>query len=188
MTYAGFWQRLGAYCLDFLILLPLMAIAYIGDSWSRFFQIYWFLPGLVLGVWYDVYLVARYGGTPGKLVLDMRIAMVDGSPVTPKAAFLRYLVLFVLIQLSAIALIIGTLKMTDQEWLSLEYMARTTRLVEAAPSWYQGLTLLINVWIWSEFVTLLFNKKRRAIHDFIAGTVVLKGRRPNPLYMDSSRQ
>ena len=29
------------------------------------------------------------------------------------------------------------------------------------------------IWIWSEFVVLLFNRRKRAIHDFIAGTVVI---------------
>jgi len=28
-------------------------------------------------------------------------------------------------------------------------------------------------WFWAEVVTMLFNKKRRAVHDFIAGSVVI---------------
>jgi uncharacterized RDD family membrane protein YckC len=32
---------------------------------------------------------------------------------------------------------------------------------------------LSNLWFWSEVIVLLFNKKRRALHDFIAGTVVV---------------
>ena len=30
------------------------------------------------------------------------------------------------------------------------------------------------MWSFAEFVTMLFNKKRRAIHDYIAGTVVVR--------------
>jgi len=26
-----------------------------------------------------------------------------------------------------------------------------------------------NIWIWGEVIVLLFNEKRRAIHDFMAG-------------------
>ena len=179
MAYAGFWQRFGAFWVDFVILLPLAGIVYAGDAQSRFFQIYWFIPGLLFGLWYHIYLVVRYGGTPGKLILNMRIAMVDGSPVTPTGAFLRYAVLLLLAELAAIALIMASLRMTDEEWFSLGYMARANRMVEMAPSWYYTITVLMQIWIWSEFITMLFNKKRRAIHDFIAGTVVLKGRRPN---------
>lgn len=40
------------------------------------------------------------------------------------------------------------------------------------PGWYKIVNILMNVWIWSEFIVILTNKKRRAIHDFIAGTVV----------------
>jgi uncharacterized RDD family membrane protein YckC len=57
-------------------------------------------------------------------------------------------------------------------------MARAERMAVTAPPWYRAVTVLMQVWIWSEFVTMLFNKKRRAIHDFMAGTVVIKGRRP----------
>lgn len=39
-----------------------------------------------------------------------------------------------------------------------------------------SILLVITIFIWAllEIITLLFNKKRRALHDFIAGTVVLK--------------
>ena len=29
------------------------------------------------------------------------------------------------------------------------------------------------VWVWSEVIVMLFNEKRRALHDFIAGTAVI---------------
>ena len=35
------------------------------------------------------------------------------------------------------------------------------------------LNIAFNIWIWSEFFVLLLNKRRRAIHDFIAETVVI---------------
>jgi uncharacterized RDD family membrane protein YckC len=181
MTYAGFWQRFGAFWVDLVVLLPLTGLAYVWGEYSRLYQIYWLLPGIVFGLWYHVYLVVRFGGTPGKLILNMRVAMVDGSPVTPKAALLRYSVLLLLTGLMAIALIMAVLRMTDEEYFSLGYMARAARMVEMAPPWYQLVNMLMQIWIWSEFITMLFNKKRRAIHDFMAGTVVLKGRRPNPL-------
>jgi uncharacterized RDD family membrane protein YckC len=34
----------------------------------------------------------------------------------------------------------------------------------------------MQIWIWGEFVTMLFNKKRRAVHDYMAGTVVIMHR------------
>ena len=179
LVYAGFWRRFGAFWIDFLVFLPIMGIAYYFGEKARLFQLYWFIPGLLIGLWYYVYLVARYGGTPGKLLLDMRIAMTDGSPATTNAAALRYSVMFVLSILSSLALLLAVLKMTDDEYFSLAYLARSQRMVELAPPWYQTVNILMQIWIWGEFVTMLLNKKRRAIHDFMAGTVVIKRRLPN---------
>jgi len=45
--------------------------------------------------------------------------------------------------------------------------------VEATPWWYQPNHIANQVWIWSEFIVMMTNQKRRALLDFIAGTVVL---------------
>ena len=174
LVYAGFWRRFGAFWIDFLVFLPLFPIVYFGESLTRLFQLFWFLPGLLIGLWFHVYLVQRYGGTPGKLLLRMRITMVDGSPVTTRAAFLRYVVLFVLAELMVLGNIVATFRMSDAEFFSLGLMERTERLAQLAPAWYGLVNVLMQIWIWSEFVTMLFNKKRRAIHDLMAGTVVIK--------------
>jgi uncharacterized RDD family membrane protein YckC len=174
LRYATFWQRFLAYWIDVLVFLPLSGIMYFLAEQSRFFYMYWFIPGLLVGLFFHVYLVKRYGGTPGKLLLKTRIALVDGSPVTTNAAGLRYAVLFVLSALSSVALILSTLSMTDQMYFSLGYVARAQKMVELAPGWYSTVSVLLQIWIWSEFITMLFNKKRRAVHDFIAGTVVVR--------------
>ena len=47
------------------------------------------------------------------------------------------------------------------------------------PNWYQSVNIIASIWIWSEFIIMLTNKKRRALHDFMAGTVVIRSRMPN---------
>ncbi|MEY4561949.1 MAG: hypothetical protein RLZZ618_1226 [Pseudomonadota bacterium] len=174
LVYAGFWRRFGAFWIDALIFLPVMAIAYILSEKTRFFYAYWFIPSLALGLFFHVYLVTRFGGTPGKLALNTRIALVDGSAVTAKAAFIRHAVQFVLSTLTSVALVLGSMAMTDDRYFSLGYVARVQEITANAPFWYATVTLLTQLWIWSEFVSMLFNKKRRAIHDFMAGTVVVR--------------
>lgn len=173
MIYAGFWRRFGAYWIDVFVMIPLIGIVYFCGEKSRLFQLYWFIPCLLIGIGFHVYLVKRFGGTPGKLLLNMRIAMLDGSPVTLKAASLRYSVLFILSFLSSLALLLSVLSMTDELYFSLGYIERSQKILELAPSWYRLVSILLQVWIWSEFISMLFNKQRRAIHDFIAGTVVV---------------
>jgi hypothetical protein len=45
------------------------------------------------------------------------------------------------------------------------------------PSFALATLLLISasaLWFWAEFITMLTNRKRRAVHDFIAGSVVVR--------------
>ena len=173
LVYAGFWRRFGAYWIDVAIFLPLGWLTYVLGEMSRLFHAYWFVPSLLIGLAFHVYLVKRYGGTPGKLILKMRIAMVDGASVTTRAAFLRYSVLFLLTALSSLAMVKGALAMGDAYYLSLSYMEKVRVIVARAPAWYPIVTLLIQVWVLGEFVTMMFNHRRRAVHDYMAGTVVV---------------
>ncbi len=176
MEYAGFWRRFGAFWIDGIVFLPVTGIFYLAQEHFRLAELYLLAPMLAVSIWFQIYLVAKYGGTPGKILLKIRIVMVDGSPATMKAAILRYAILLILSLLSQTAYIMAVLKMTDTEYHALSFMPRTLRLHELAPSWLPVVDALLQIWIWGEFITLLFNKKRRAVHDFIAGTVVIKKR------------
>lgn len=174
MQYGGFWRRFGAYWIDVAIWLPLSLVVVWLSSTSRYFYLLNLIPGVAIGIWYNVYLVKRYGGTPGKLLLKLRIAKVDGTPIGVKEAFLRYAVFFGLTTLTSVAVALAALKMSDVEYLSLAFKNRGLALIDKAPAWYGLTDMLLQIWIWSEFVALLTNKQRRALHDFMAGTVVLQ--------------
>jgi uncharacterized RDD family membrane protein YckC len=174
MNYGGFWRRFGAYWLDVIILLPLIFVTLWLSTRSKYFYAWYFLPGSLITLWYHVYLVRRFGGTPGKLLMKLRICKVDGQSVGYKEAALRYLVLLILSSVQSIAVIISALHMTDATYVSLGFMARSQALVAGAPSWYRPVNVALQVWIWSEFLVLLTNKKRRELHDFMAGTVVIR--------------
>jgi uncharacterized RDD family membrane protein YckC len=173
LKYAGFWRRFGAFWLDALILLPLSFLTLWFDGRYRLFQLYYVVPGFIIAVLYSVYLVKQYGGTPGKIIAGLRIVKVDGSPIGYREAILRFLPEFLLAEATSLALILATLQVGDSEYTSLGFMKRSVLLVSLAPAWYKPVQYLQTVWVWSEFIVLLTNKKRRAIHDFIAGTVVI---------------
>tara|TARA_B110000467_G_C17971381_1_gene290323 strand:- start:68 stop:601 length:534 start_codon:yes stop_codon:yes gene_type:complete len=174
MEYAGFWKRFGAYWIDVLCFVPIIAFGFWGNEQSRLFSLYNFVPGLLVAVLFHVYLVKKYGGTPGKLVLKIKITKLDGSGVTYKEAVLRYSVLFVLSFCSTLALILPSFKMTDTLYFSMNWQERALYASEHAPQWNIIVTILITIWVWSEFIVMLTNKKKRALHDFMAGTVVIK--------------
>lgn len=174
MIYGGFWKRFGAFWIDFLCFLPLIGITLWLNSEYRLFHLWYYIPSHLIGLWFYVYLVKQHGGTPGKLLLRLKIVKLDGTPVGYKEALLRYSVLFVLSAASGAAIVLGTLSMSDTEYFSLGWQERALRQTELAPFWYVWVTALMNVWIWGEFVVILTNKKRRALHDFMAGTVVVQ--------------
>lgn len=172
--YAGFWIRVGAYLVDFLIMIPYVALSLFLSSQFLSYFVHAFIPGIFFAFFYHVYLVERFGGTPGKLALNIRIKMLDGSDVTRKAAVLRYLPLFVLSTLSSLAFVMGASLIREETYHSLGYLDKNRLIVELAPKWYGIVNTLMQIWILAEFVTLLFNKSRRSVHDFIAGTIVVK--------------
>lgn len=174
MEYAGFWRRFGAYWIDFIVLLPLMAIGVFGTNLSRWFQPIWLIPGTIIGLWFSVYLVIRHGGTPGKLLMGTRIVMEDGSAVTTRAALVRHSVLFALSFLTSAALAYAAAIAPDEPYHSLTFVQKSMLLTELAPSWYGAVNVLLQVWVWSEFIAILCNKKKKALHDYMAGTVVVR--------------
>src|SRR5581483_6427069 len=107
-------------------------LSFWGNSKYRLFDLYYFLPGSLFGLFYSVYLVRRFGGTPGKLMVGLRIRKLDGEPVGYREALFRYLPDFVLCMLMSIALLVPTFHMSDAEYHSLAFMERAKRMVELA--------------------------------------------------------
>ena len=175
-VYGGFWRRFAALFLDGLAFSPLAALFIWADGRTRFSQLYFLLPNIMLSLFYSVYLVQRFGGTPGKLIMDLRITKLDGSRVGFREAALRCLPSFVFAECLAFGSIYASLHMTDIENQGLSFMARAARRTELAPQWSRACDFTNNIWTWSEFVVLLTNKKKRALHDFLAGTVVVRNR------------
>ena len=179
MLYAGFWKRFFSYWLDLIVMIPIIALSFWGNEQSRLFHLYYLLPSLAFSIWFHVYLVKRFGGTPGKLLMGIKIAKLDGSAAGYKEASLRYSVLFVISILSSVPIVMVSLGMTDAEYFSMGWQERTAAMVERAPFWYGYVSISMNIWVWGEFIVMFTNKKRRAVHDFIAGTVVIQKSVPN---------
>jgi uncharacterized RDD family membrane protein YckC len=175
-VYAGFWPRLGAMLIDFLVWLPVVPLSMWAERQYRLFQVYSAVPLLVLSALYSMYLVARFGGTPGKLLLRLRITELDGRPVTARAAIVRHLPELTLSTLSTAALCMPLLAMSDAQYAEVASTIydRTLYLRAHAPTWYRPVDVAGAIWMWGELLVLLTNHKRRALHDFLAGTVVVR--------------
>jgi uncharacterized RDD family membrane protein YckC len=94
LNYAGFWIRFGAKMIDFVILWvvemvfllalsPAFGFRFLNPSPQpnfRFLIAYPFLMAFSFG--YSVYFVGKYGATPGKMALGLKIISSTGQPVT----------------------------------------------------------------------------------------------------------
>lgn len=172
MTYAGFWKRFAASVIDFFVLL-LPAIFLI---WLQIFsRPLAFLAQFLLtfiGHIYDIYFHGRYGQTIGKRCLNIRVVSLDGSPVSWKQALLRSSVGLALSILSMLSVMVALYRIPGEGFSLLGWSELTNKQEQLAP-YNRELYILMQVWTWSEIIVVLFNRKRRALHDFIAGTVVI---------------
>jgi uncharacterized RDD family membrane protein YckC len=181
--YAGFWARFASFILDALIMLPLIFfILYLNGLGKNIF-FYTLIPNLLFGLWYHIYLPKKYGGTPGKLIVGMKIIKLNGESIDWKEAILRHSVLLALTLFSIVMMTSCLISADETTFNSLGWLKRSEYLMTLSPMFFLIYTWVSNIWIYSEFIVLLTNKRKRAIHDYIAGTVIVKAR-----YIDEIRE
>jgi uncharacterized RDD family membrane protein YckC len=172
--YGGFWTRLGSLLLDLIILLPYIFILQYINGLNKNAYYYTFIPGLIVQFWFNIYLVKKYGGTPGKLIVGIKILKLDGTDVTWREAVLRQSIAFVL-TIFASCMTIYALSLADGAYFErLSWIQKQQYLLSLTPLLVKIYTWTNNCWVYSEFFVLLFNKRKRALHDFIADTVIIK--------------
>jgi len=169
----GFWLRVGAKIIDFLVLSPILGLTYWLSSLSRSFYLWSVIPSMLLALFYSIYLVRRYGGTPGKLVLKLRVQMADYAPVTFKAALIREAPIMLMSAASSLGLGLAAMSMDDATYQAYGFFERSAVLAGSGPEWVPMISWLINGWTLAGVIVMLVNKRRRAVHDFLAGTVVV---------------
>jgi uncharacterized RDD family membrane protein YckC len=145
--------------------------------WNRNLAIGTFVFGILVAAFYWIYLVKRYGGTPGKRILNLRIVMQDGSPITAAAAIVRYAPIFVLTVASSVASLVGLLGISSDSFESMGLLAKLQVYSTTMPAWGEWVGYVLWAWLLATAIVMLCNRRRRALHDFIAGTMVLRDQR-----------
>ena len=178
--YSGFFARLCARALDTALTLIPLFLVFIFAGTKIESHLWWQMPAWLGFLLLEVFLVAWYGGTPGKLILKLRITMIDGSSVTARASSLRMLPQFVTFAASLFAY--AQLMLTVPNF---DALANTATLNATLPRWFQLTNWLMAIWPVGECLSVLLNSKHRALHDFIAGTMVVE--RTTKTDIDSSK-
>lgn len=177
MNYATFWQRFGAMWIDFFVLVPLLFVAIWTQSISREVALILLVPMMAAFSAYTIYCHGRYGQTLGKMAVGIRVVRTTGEPIGWDEAWMRSSIDVMFATLGVVSSAIALIAIPDAQYHGIDWIERSQRLQALEPAWLAWTPLATQIWVWSEVVVMLFNKERRALHDFIAGTVVTSDRR-----------
>jgi len=174
MQYAGFWRRLLAGLLEFIIVgIPLFSAHYYSWYISKNLFVFMQLGAPMLLTLMDLYLLTRFGGTIGKLLVGIRVVKINGDKININNALLRNSV-DILYTVISIAIFMAILDRIDYRIVSsLHGKQLGDYWQKVYPSWNYILRYINTIYGTSEAFVMLTNNKRRAIHDFIAGTIVI---------------
>lgn len=162
--YQTFWPRFWAGWIDFLIFAPLIWVdTLIWDNVNipvllvTWYLVYWFSTEV-----YSVILHGLYGQTIGKRLMKVRVLDLSGSKLSVRQAIIRDSVPIasmlwgVLVDLPDVANGVNPANNADVSPSQWAWMATA------------------NGWVILELATMLLSSKRRAIHDYMAHSVVVR--------------
>lgn len=164
--YRTFWRRIGAALIDIIIFIPLSFLT----EWVLSLQ----LPTPIAATYlvassstfllYSILMHGLFGQTVGKMLARVKVVDLAETSLTVRQAILRDSPGLV-IQLAFMPM--GLIHL--DWWIAFERGDLTE-----IPQWFLVLGLGALLMFLLEVATMLTNKKRRAVHDFIAGSVVVK--------------
>jgi uncharacterized RDD family membrane protein YckC len=158
--YTTFWPRFFAGIIDSLIFFPLVFPGLFWDMTSVRTNIIINIANLVI---YTIYVVVGhgiYGVTIGKKLLRIKLLdLSETSTIGMGRAFLRE---SIWVALSVLAIVDFATKTKGTQFITLEQYDEL--------SFYSWISF---GWLFLEIATMLTNSKRRAIHDYIARSVVV---------------
>ncbi|MGB0732193.1 MAG: RDD family protein [Pontibacterium sp.] len=162
--YKTFWLRLLALFIDGLVFLPLSWVdeyvlsgavgAYGIVGWGIFYSL--------ISIAYYVLMHVKFGQTLGKMAVRVKVLNVtEEGYISLKQACIRYIPLFAALPMGVMMYV---------------YLAFYPSEIEAFSSsnfvlYTAGAAI---VWALLDIVTFIFQEERRALHDLIAGSVVVR--------------
>lgn len=161
--YSTFWPRFWAGWIDGLIFMPLGWIyPWAFSHLSIPFRVVAFLLYSSAFVIYDIWMLGRFGQTLGKMACKVVVLDVSEGPLSCRQAALRDIfgIVFLLV-----GLVIDIPRILDGIDVSLQQNFAPINFAIAFGT--LG-------WFVIELITMFTNNKRRSLHDFIAGSVVIR--------------
>jgi uncharacterized RDD family membrane protein YckC len=164
--YSTLWRRFFARWIDGVLFAPLGFLYFYVFSHPTPIPVRLLAAFIGQGAFvvYSIWMHGKYGQTLGKMVCKVIVLDVSEQPLKMSQAALRDIFIVVLVSIE-LALEIPRIAQ------GIDITTPENRLGADRLLWYVYLA-----WFVVEVVTLLANKKRRALHDYIAGSVVVRWR------------
>jgi uncharacterized RDD family membrane protein YckC len=125
------------------------------------------LLSYIFSIMYNIILVFKYQKTIGKSLLSLKINMVNDKIIYLSDSIKRESINIITM---ALYIVVGVLYIiTDNLFRSDAIM--TGKIKEPI---YEAISVLLIIIAYSEILSALFNRKRRALHDLIAKTIITK--------------
>lgn len=163
IRYNTFGKRFVAAIVDGIVFMP---VGYLLNYLNQFDSISFGIIGsLLYTLAWTAYIVighGKYGQTLGKRLMEVKVLALDEmNTIGYKRAFIRESVWF-FTDMAAILYFAFTLfsPRTDSPYYGIDSVSFILSLTSLG-------------WLVAEMVTMLFNEKRRAVHDLMAGSVVI---------------
>ena len=172
-VYVGFWKRVLAVLIDVVIGWAFMPITIQMMAWS--FATRNIIPHLLWSICWTVVLlwfVVRLGGTPGKLIIGVRIVDASGSFLYWGRAIRRIIFPSLIMSVNSHLQMFRSLNTFPDSSPNLTFMEMGRLLGEYGQP-FTVIAMILAFTIYLDIGVILFNRKKRAIHDFIAGSYVI---------------
>jgi uncharacterized RDD family membrane protein YckC len=174
VEFAGFGPRFGASLIDLGVLLPWILVSLWLHGMSPTAAAVSAVLGVIVTSGYQIGMHAWRGQTVGKAAMDIQVRNADGTTIGFEEAFIRYLPYLANAVISAFGTVLAASAVTETDFLLAGGWMERMRLVnEAEPFWTTFLTTLLGLFSLADVIVFFANRRRRALHDVMAGTVVV---------------
>ena len=171
--YIGFWKRVLAALIDAIIgfalwpiTIPLMRFNFAHKT---------IIPGVASSIVWTVFwmwLIVRFGATPGKMVIKARIINSNGEFLNWGKAFLRMLFPALLLSIKSYLQQWQCMNTAPAE-ISFNSFMEIGRAMNQYGQPFTKLGTILVLTAYIDVLVILLNKRKRAIHDFVAGSYVV---------------
>ncbi len=168
IVYAGFWERLGALVLDWLVLLPLTIANYFNTE--RWGSISVSVIISLVAIAYKPLLEYLYGASLGKKGLTLTVVNKNYEKISAGEAVLHN-IFQIVTGLVGVVIAVYTLQHGS---VNRTPSARSFSDFDTATVLSVFFSLGVFVLYLADAICLVANPKKQSLHDLIAGTYVIK--------------